>query len=126
MNAKAIIFVCFLVGVGVVLYITHPGGKLSPSGPSGDTTQAGATEITMVYSTEKKDWITSALGGFQKEHPDIKVNLVTPGFTRTNLNGYAGTASLEEGSQEVVRVAMLGPDGPTGTFTRWKNQTIPW
>jgi NAD(P)-dependent dehydrogenase (short-subunit alcohol dehydrogenase family) len=57
---------------------------------------------------------------------DIKVNLVTPGFTKTNLNGYAGRASLEEGSQEVVRVAMLGPDGPTGTFTRWENQTIPW
>jgi NAD(P)-dependent dehydrogenase (short-subunit alcohol dehydrogenase family) len=44
----------------------------------------------------------------------------------TDINGYAGRASLEEGSQEVVRVAMLGPDGPTGTFTRWENQTIPW
>jgi hypothetical protein len=26
----------------------------------------------------------------------------------------------------VVRVALLGPDGPTGTFTRWENETIPW
>ena len=26
----------------------------------------------------------------------------------------------------VVRVALLGPDGPTGTFTRWENATIPW
>jgi len=26
----------------------------------------------------------------------------------------------------VVRVALLGPDGPTGTFTRWENVTIPW
>jgi len=33
---------------------------------------------------------------------------------------------VEEGSREVVRVALLGPDGPTGTFTRWENATIPW
>jgi NAD(P)-dependent dehydrogenase (short-subunit alcohol dehydrogenase family) len=56
----------------------------------------------------------------------IKVNLVSPGFTKTNLNGYAGTESVEDGSREVVRVALLGPDGPTGTFTRWENTTIPW
>jgi NAD(P)-dependent dehydrogenase (short-subunit alcohol dehydrogenase family) len=60
------------------------------------------------------------------ESTGIKVNLVSPGFTKTNLNGYEGTASVEEGSREVVRVAMLGPDGPTGTFTRWENVTIPW
>ena len=60
------------------------------------------------------------------EPTDIKVNLVSPGFTKTNLNGYEWTQSVEEGSREVVRVALLGPDGPTGTFTRWENATIPW
>jgi NAD(P)-dependent dehydrogenase (short-subunit alcohol dehydrogenase family) len=60
------------------------------------------------------------------EGTDIKVNLVSPGFTSTALNNYAGTESLEDGSREVVRVALLGPDGPTGTFTRWENETIPW
>jgi NAD(P)-dependent dehydrogenase (short-subunit alcohol dehydrogenase family) len=60
------------------------------------------------------------------EPEGIKVNAVSPGFTRTNLNGYAGTETVEEGAREVVRVAMLGPDSPTGTFTRWKGETIPW
>jgi NAD(P)-dependent dehydrogenase (short-subunit alcohol dehydrogenase family) len=60
------------------------------------------------------------------ESTGIKVNLVSPGFTKTNLNGYAGTESVEDGSREVVRVALLGPDGPTGTFTRWENAAIPW
>jgi len=60
------------------------------------------------------------------ESTGIKVNLVSPAFTATNLNGYAGTESVEDGSREVVRVALLGPDGPTGTFTRWENTTIPW
>jgi NAD(P)-dependent dehydrogenase (short-subunit alcohol dehydrogenase family) len=60
------------------------------------------------------------------ESTDIKVNLVSPAFTSTNLNGFAGTESVEDGSREVVRVALLGPQGPTGTFTRWENSPIPW
>ena len=60
------------------------------------------------------------------ESTQIKINLVSPGFTKTNLNGYEGTQSLEDGSREIMRVAMLGPDGPSGTFTRWENATIPW
>lgn len=60
------------------------------------------------------------------ESTNIKINLVSPGFTKTNLNGYAGVEPVEKGSREVVRVALLGPDGPTGTFTRWENATIPW
>jgi NAD(P)-dependent dehydrogenase (short-subunit alcohol dehydrogenase family) len=60
------------------------------------------------------------------ENEGIKVNAVSPGFTRTNLNGYAGTETVEEGAREAVRVALLGPDSPTGTFTRWENETIPW
>jgi NAD(P)-dependent dehydrogenase (short-subunit alcohol dehydrogenase family) len=59
--------------------------------------------------------------------PDgIKVNAVSPGYTKTNLNGYSGTETVEEGAREAVRVALLGPDGPTGKFTRWENETIPW
>jgi NAD(P)-dependent dehydrogenase (short-subunit alcohol dehydrogenase family) len=60
------------------------------------------------------------------EPEGIAVNAVSPGFTKTNLNGYAGTETLEEGAREAVRVALLGSDAPTGTFTRWENQTIPW
>jgi NAD(P)-dependent dehydrogenase (short-subunit alcohol dehydrogenase family) len=56
----------------------------------------------------------------------IKVNAVSPGFTKTNLNGYAGTETVEQGAREAVRVALLGPDSPTGTFTRWEDETIPW
>ena len=60
------------------------------------------------------------------ETTGIKVNLVSPGFTKTNLNGYEGTETVEEGAAEVVRVALLGPDGPTGTFTHAKLGTLPW
>jgi NAD(P)-dependent dehydrogenase (short-subunit alcohol dehydrogenase family) len=60
------------------------------------------------------------------EPEGIKVNAVSPGFIKTNLNNYGGTGTVEDGAREVVRVALLGPDGPTCTFTRWENVTIPW
>jgi NAD(P)-dependent dehydrogenase (short-subunit alcohol dehydrogenase family) len=60
------------------------------------------------------------------EPEGIKVNAVSPGYTKTNLNGYSGTETVEEGAREAVRVTLLGPDGPTGQFTRWERETIPW
>jgi NAD(P)-dependent dehydrogenase (short-subunit alcohol dehydrogenase family) len=80
-------------------------------GPVYPASKAGLNAITLAMMVEL-------------ESTGIKVNLVSPGFTRTNLTGYAATQSVEEGSREVVRVALLGPDGPTGTFTRWENATI--
>jgi NAD(P)-dependent dehydrogenase (short-subunit alcohol dehydrogenase family) len=80
-----------------------------------------------VYSASKTalNAITLAMM-VELESTAIKINLVCPGFTKTNLNGYEGTASVEDGAREVVRLALLGPDGPTGTFTRWENVAIPW
>jgi NAD(P)-dependent dehydrogenase (short-subunit alcohol dehydrogenase family) len=60
------------------------------------------------------------------ESAGIKVNAVSPGYTKTALNNYSGTETVEEGAAEAVRVALLGPDSPTGTFTHAKMGTIPW
>lgn len=60
------------------------------------------------------------------ESTGIKVNAVSPGFTKTNPNNNAGTETVEEGAREAVRVALLGPDGPTGTFTHAKLGTLQW
>ena len=59
------------------------------------------------------------------ESTGIKVNAACPGFTKTNLNNYAGTQTVEEGAREPVRLALLGPDGPTGTFSNAAGP-IPW
>jgi NAD(P)-dependent dehydrogenase (short-subunit alcohol dehydrogenase family) len=80
-----------------------------------------------VYSASKTalNAVTLAMM-IELEGTAIKVNLVSPAFTSTNLNGFEGTESIADGSREVVRVALLGPDGPSGTFTRWDGVTIPW
>ena len=69
--------------------------------------------------------ITLAMA-IELESTGIKVNAVSPGFTKTNLNGYEGTETVEEGAAEAVRAALLGPDGPTGTFTHAKLGKLPW
>jgi NAD(P)-dependent dehydrogenase (short-subunit alcohol dehydrogenase family) len=47
----------------------------------------------------------------------IKVNLACPGHTATDLNGHSGPRTVLQAAKEPVRLALLGPDGPTGTFS---------
>ncbi|GAA2891361.1 SDR family NAD(P)-dependent oxidoreductase [Nonomuraea rubra] len=54
--------------------------------------------------------------------PDIKFNLATPGevanrkFAATDMNHHTGELTVTEGTDSIVRLATLGPDGPTGIF----------
>jgi NAD(P)-dependent dehydrogenase (short-subunit alcohol dehydrogenase family) len=59
------------------------------------------------------------------ESTRIKVNAACPGFTATDLNNFAGTRTVEQGAQQAVRLALLGPDGPTGTLSD-DNGPVPW
>ncbi len=59
------------------------------------------------------------------ESTNIKVNTACPGFTATGLNNFAGTRTVEQGAREPVRLALLGPDGPTGTFSD-EDGRVPW
>ncbi|MDO9355075.1 MAG: SDR family NAD(P)-dependent oxidoreductase [Solirubrobacteraceae bacterium] len=48
--------------------------------------------------------------------PRYRVNAVCPGYTATDLNGFAGVRTVEQGAEVIVRAATLGSDGPTGTY----------
>lgn len=54
-----------------------------------------------------------------------KLNICCPGFCATNLNAYSGTNTAESGAINACRLATLGPDGESGTYTN-KEGTIPW
>lgn len=58
------------------------------------------------------------------EGTGIKVNSASPGFTKTALNNFAGTDTVEEGARNPVRV-VLDTDGPTGTFSG-PSGPLPW
>lgn len=53
---------------------------------------------------------------YAKALPGFRINAVEPGFTRTDLNLNTGHQTVEEGAEVIVRMALVGPDGPTGGF----------
>ncbi|MYV55637.1 SDR family oxidoreductase [Streptomyces sp. SID3212] len=62
---------------------------------------------------------------YAKAFPDIRINAVEPGFTATDLNGHRGTQTVEEGAEIIVRMAQIGPDGPTGGYFDAAG-SLPW
>jgi len=55
----------------------------------------------------------------------IKVNSVSPGYVATDLNGHSGPMTVKEGASEIVRLAQLPDDGPSGGFFS-KEGSYPW
>ncbi len=49
--------------------------------------------------------------------PELRVNCVDPGYTATEFNGNSGPQTVEEGAEVIVRMATVGIDGPTGTYS---------
>ncbi|MGW0969265.1 SDR family oxidoreductase [Streptomyces sp. NPDC002516] len=62
---------------------------------------------------------------YAKAFPGIRVNAVEPGYTATDLNGNTGTQTVEQGAEIIVRMALIGPDGPTGGFFD-ATGPVPW
>ncbi len=56
---------------------------------------------------------------------NITVNSINPGYTATDLNGHSGPQTVEEGSAEIVRTALLDPPTLTGKFLETGGE-IPW
>ncbi|HEV7931672.1 MAG TPA: SDR family NAD(P)-dependent oxidoreductase [Actinomadura sp.] len=53
---------------------------------------------------------------YAKAFPGMRINAVEPGYTATDLNGHTGTQTVEEGAEIIVRMAQVGPNGPTGGY----------
>jgi ABC-type molybdate transport system substrate-binding protein len=95
LKAKVVIVVVFLVVAGVILWrarssstsgesakgaaSVEPAGDKPVGVPAPPLLPRTPTEISLLYSTEKKEWIDTATAQFEKVHPDIKVTLVGKG-----------------------------------------------
>jgi NAD(P)-dependent dehydrogenase (short-subunit alcohol dehydrogenase family) len=53
---------------------------------------------------------------YAKAFPGMRINAVEPGYTKTDLNGNTGLQTVEEGATIIVRMAQVGPGGPTGGY----------
>ncbi|WP_067840431.1 SDR family NAD(P)-dependent oxidoreductase [Nocardia lijiangensis] len=63
---------------------------------------------------------------YAKSQPGIKFNAVEPGTAATDLTAAFGVGRPpEDSARVVVRMATLGPDGPTGTFQD-ETGVVPW
>jgi len=76
----AIVGVFVLAALAIVFLAKSSKSTDPATQPKGSnaTTTAGTT-ITVVYSTEKKEWIEATTAEFAKAHPEIKVELVGKG-----------------------------------------------
>lgn len=57
--------------------------------------------------------------------PEMRVNVVDPGCTATDLNQNRGYQTVEEGTDAIVAMATVGPDGPTWTYSD-RSGPLPW
>jgi len=91
MRAKVVIVLLFIAAAGGILWYVRGGGEL-PKVPAAISTPI---EITMLYGTEKREWVEAVAAEFAKQRPDVKVVLVG------------------KGSLESVQSILDGKDKPT-------------
>jgi NAD(P)-dependent dehydrogenase (short-subunit alcohol dehydrogenase family) len=98
-------------GVGSFHRILAPGtAENTVTLPVYPATKAALTMLTVQYA---------------RALPGILVNAADPGFTSTDFNHHRGTQTVTEGTDAIVHLATLPPDGPTGTFQD-RHGHVPW
>jgi NAD(P)-dependent dehydrogenase (short-subunit alcohol dehydrogenase family) len=68
--------------------------------------------VTVQYAKELRD-------------TNILINAGCPGYCATDLNGFRGVRTPEQGAAIAIRLATLPDDGPTGGFFE-DNGVVPW
>jgi NAD(P)-dependent dehydrogenase (short-subunit alcohol dehydrogenase family) len=105
----------------VVVNVSSGLGSLTVTN---DPRRFESTLLGLAYPSSKAalNMITSQ---YAKAYPAIKINVLDPGYTATDLNGHRGTQTVEEGTEIIVRMASIGADGPTGGYFDVTG-TVPW
>jgi NAD(P)-dependent dehydrogenase (short-subunit alcohol dehydrogenase family) len=80
-----------------------------------DTTRIESKVVALGYCSSKSA-LTMLTVQYAKALPELRINVVDPGYTATDLNHHSGPQTVEQGTDAIVRLATIGKDGPTGTF----------
>lgn len=95
---------------------------------NGHQASESASLHVVAYNTSKAAANSYSIALAQElKSEGIKVNIVTPGFTSTQLNGFgAGGKTPKEGALSILPWALLEKDGPTCKFVDWNGNDFPW
>lgn len=103
------------------------GRIVNVSSPLASLTLSGQNDWGLLgYSASKAalNMLTVQLA-YELRKTAIKVNSANPGYTATDLNGFAGTDTPAQGAAEAIRLALLPAEGPNGTSSSTAG-VLPW
>ncbi|CAN5412756.1 SDR family oxidoreductase [soil metagenome] len=82
--------------------------------------------ISAAYSVSKT-FLNAVMLQYVRElaDTDILINAACPGFVATDLNGFRGVRTVEQGAATPIRLATLPDGGPTGGFFEDAG-VVPW
>jgi NAD(P)-dependent dehydrogenase (short-subunit alcohol dehydrogenase family) len=105
----------------VIVNVSSGMGSLSRTT---DPERVESTFVGLTYPPSKAavNMLTSQLS---RALPAMRVNAADPGYTATDFNDHRGHQTVAEGTDAIVALAQLGPDGPTGTFVD-REGAVPW
>jgi NAD(P)-dependent dehydrogenase (short-subunit alcohol dehydrogenase family) len=104
--------------------IVNVSSGMGSIGVTSDPQRLESTLVSLAYPASKTalNMLTSQ---WAKALPRMRVNAVDPGYTATDFNDHRGTRTVEEGAEQIVRMARLDQSGPTGTFSD-RHGAVPW
>ncbi len=89
--------------VGSLTRQTTPGAETGPISAAYAPSKTFLNAVTVQYAKELRD-------------TNILINAGCPGFCATDLNGFRGVRTPEQGAAIAIRLATLPDHGPTGQF----------
>ncbi|MCP9967971.1 SDR family oxidoreductase [Actinomadura madurae] len=98
--------------VGSLTRQTTPGAETGPIAAAYSPSKTFLNAVTVQYAKELRD-------------TNILINAGCPGFCATDLNGFRGHRTPEQGAAIGIHLATLPDDGPTGGFFE-DDGPIPW
>jgi NAD(P)-dependent dehydrogenase (short-subunit alcohol dehydrogenase family) len=105
----------------VIVNVSSGMGSL---GVTTDPERLESTIVGLAYPTSKAA-VNMLTTQYAKALPHMRVNAVDPGYTGTDFNDHRGTQTVHEGTDAIVAMAQVGPEGPTGAFVD-RHGTVPW
>jgi NAD(P)-dependent dehydrogenase (short-subunit alcohol dehydrogenase family) len=98
--------------VGSLALQSTPGAETGPIAAAYSPSKTFLNAVTVQYAKQLAD-------------TNILINLACPGYCATDLNGFRGHRTAEQGAATAIRLATLPDGGPTGAFFD-DDGPVPW